>query len=191
MNIFFDTEFTGLVPGTQLISLGCVSEYGEKFYAEFTDFDENKCNYWIKENVLKNLINKKTDYNYLGDIVYVHGDSDEIRDELICWLQKIRRKERIQFISDVCHYDFYLLVNQVFYGAFQMPDFINPVCYDICQDICLSDEVNADSMYAAFNESREELCERLIGSVPEGIKHNALYDALVIKEIHNNNKIWR
>ena len=51
--------------------------------------------------------------------------------------------------------------------------------------------MNADSMYAAFDESREELCERLIGSVPEGIKHNALYDALVIKEIHNNNKFWR
>lgn len=37
MIIFFDTEFTGLHKDTTLISIGLVSETGEKFYAEFDD----------------------------------------------------------------------------------------------------------------------------------------------------------
>lgn len=56
MKLFFDTEFTGLRKDTTLISLGIVSEDGRKFYAEFIDYDENQCDDWIIENVIKNLI---------------------------------------------------------------------------------------------------------------------------------------
>lgn len=41
MNIFFDTEFTGLHKNTTLISIGCVDENGRTFYAELTDYDES------------------------------------------------------------------------------------------------------------------------------------------------------
>ena len=63
MNIFFDTEFTGLVPGTQLISIGMVAESPitkriERLYAEFTDYDINKCDNWIKVNVIDHTIAK-------------------------------------------------------------------------------------------------------------------------------------
>lgn len=34
--IFFDTEFTGLHQNTTLISIGLVSDEGERFYAELT-----------------------------------------------------------------------------------------------------------------------------------------------------------
>ena len=34
MKIFFDTEFTGLVQNTKLISIGMVDENGRAFYAE-------------------------------------------------------------------------------------------------------------------------------------------------------------
>ncbi len=33
MNIFFDTEFTGLHRNTTLISIGLITETGEGFYA--------------------------------------------------------------------------------------------------------------------------------------------------------------
>lgn len=55
MKIFFDTEFTGLRQDTTLISIGLISETGDTFYAEFTDFDRSMCDDWIEENVIKNL----------------------------------------------------------------------------------------------------------------------------------------
>ena len=42
MKIFFDTEFTGLHKGTELISIGMVDEVGRTFYAEFNDYDKNQ-----------------------------------------------------------------------------------------------------------------------------------------------------
>ena len=40
MNIFFDTEFTGLQKDTDLISIGLISENNDVFYAEITDYDK-------------------------------------------------------------------------------------------------------------------------------------------------------
>lgn len=204
MNIYFDTEFTGLVPNTTLISLGCITEYGEKFYAEFTDFDESLCDDWIKENVIKNLYLKK-DPNSVSALVkydsrtrdaYVKGDSRQVLKYFKVWLEDLEGRypndtKRIQFVSDVCHYDFYLLCN-LFGGAFSLPEYVNPVCYDICQDICprvVKDGeflwyADMDDMYTAFDISREEVCKKVSGKLPEGKKHNSLYDAEVIKAIY-------
>lgn len=207
MNIFFDTEFTGLVPNTTLISLGCVTEHGEKFYAEFTDYDESLCDDWIKENVLKNLkfgpyhtevvegLGRIDDTgNPMFDNTF-EGDSKFIKEMLTRWLELVNpNNERIQFVSDVCHYDFYLLCN-LFGGAFLLPENVNPVCYDICQRIPVlghndpaEGHLMADEMYYAFDTSREELCRYLTGKLPEGNKHNSLYDAEVIKMIYEG--IW-
>ena len=122
-----------------------------------------------------------------------YGNSDHIRKMLTIWLEIVNPNNgRIQFVSDVCHYDFYLLCNQVFGGAFNLPSNVNPVCYDICQDICprvVKDGeflwyADMDDMYTAFDISREEVCKKVSGKLPEGKKHNALYDAEVIKAIY-------
>ena len=55
MKIFFDTEFTGLHKDTTLISIGLIDENGRTFYGEFSDYDESKCDDWIRENVIKHL----------------------------------------------------------------------------------------------------------------------------------------
>lgn len=227
MNLYFDTEFTGLVPGTTLISLGIVSETGDKFYAEFTDYDKTKVTPWIEENVIKNLAAKievkpidhsqrrlfmsipsmyeeswtYTDFHkeLMDDdtVEYYCGTTGYIREKLLEWIKwhahelKGKEPQRVQFVSDVCHYDFYLLQNQVFGGAFNMPDYINPVCYDICQDInrwsCAGVNKNyntAHNMHNAFDISRERLVEDALLELPKGRKHNALYDAEVIKILY-------
>ena len=56
MKLFFDTEFTGLHKDTTLVIIGIVAENGQRFYAEFSDYDESQCDDWIKENVLKHTI---------------------------------------------------------------------------------------------------------------------------------------
>ena len=58
MNIFFDTEFTGLHQETTLISIGCVAETGEAFYAILNDYDKSQVDEWIQENVIANLYPK-------------------------------------------------------------------------------------------------------------------------------------
>lgn len=206
MNLYFDTEFTGLVPGTTLISLGIVSENGYKFYAEFTDYDESLCDDWIKENVLSHLWllpNDKTStfqYDSENAVWFYKGNTNYINMQLLRWIEMISNSsyevfenqivvnggERIQFVSDVCHYDFYLLQNQVFGGAFKMPDNITPVCYDICQDINTWEFMNVKNMKFAFDISREELLFRHNLKLPNGRKHNELYDGEVINGRKHN-----
>ena len=210
MNVYFDTEFTGLVPGTTLISLGMVTEKGDKFYAEFTDFDRSKVTDWIKENVIENLRAKRQIESVKDNTAiyepsdelfpydFVLGDTEFIKDKLIEWLKwhahelPNEKSQRVQFVSDVCHYDMYLLQNQIFGGAFEMPDWINPVCYDIVWDIeefeCMGVGNNFNTtknMYTAFDISREKLIEsKKDMKLPDGLKHNALYDAEVIKVLY-------
>lgn len=196
MNLYFDTEFTGLVPRTTLISLGIVADDGKKFYAEFTDYKKELCDDWIKKNVIKNLAQYQNPdimhleftqfYDYLmehdDEIRYAVGNTLWIKRCLTEWLDICFKKdEMFQFVGDVAHYDFYLLQNQLFEGAFSMPKKIIPACYDICQDI--ADMFDGD-MERAFDASREAILERNGIELPTGLKHNSLYDAEVIKKLY-------
>lgn len=186
MKLFFDTEFTGLHKNTTLISLGIVSEDGRRFYAEFRDYDKKQVDSWLKENVIDNLL-------FGGDIIttatdmtlnsgetevisysYKMSDSKEnIKAELKRWLSQFNE---IQFVSDVCHYDFVLLID-MFSGAFDLPKNICPACHDINQDIA---DWYRISEKEAFDKSREEI----VSNGASCRKHNALYDAEIIKAIY-------
>ena len=230
MLIFFDTEFTGLVPNTSLISIGMISADGYKFYGEFLNYDANLCTDWIKKNVISNClidISKKDglckQFDYIESLSQIYGEPKDIKnlysvymtrekydiytqmaeddkltisigpssvvtEALTNWL-KHWKIQPIQLVSDVCHYDMELFCG-LFGGAMNLPDNVTPACFDICQDIALNyNEINnvTDSlsvrMHNAFDISREDLCVRLGQELPEGIKHNSLYDAEVIKLI--------
>ena len=102
MNIYFDTEFTGLVPGTTLISMGAVTDSGEKFYAEFTDYDKSLVDDWIKSNVIDTLIFNKNGAvassskvfghikaeEFLGGDLFTYGNSEIVRENLLIWLNQ-------------------------------------------------------------------------------------------------------
>ena len=59
IKLFLDMEFTSLSPDAQPISLGVVSDCGKSFYSEFTDFDVERCDDWVKENVVNKLFYPK------------------------------------------------------------------------------------------------------------------------------------
>ena len=187
MKLFFDMEFTGLRQNTTPISLGIVSEDGKKFYAEFTDYDESQCNDWIKENVIKNLKlagmgvgASDTDENQPLRIVM--GDKRYIRQEANEWL---RQFNKIQFVSDVCHYDFVLLIDLLTNGgtALDLPENISAVGHDLNMDIARHFHV---SDLEAFDMSREQIMNDLCGpeNVVTGDKHDSLYDADVMRAIY-------
>ena len=186
MKIFFDTEFTGLHKDTTLISIGMVDEGGRCFYGEFTDYDESQVSDWIEENVLNHLMLKdsgmverlKNAFKDSGcDITMVRGGRAVVLSELRHWLDKY---DEIQFVSDVCHYDFVLLID-LFGTAFDLPNNICPSCHDINQDIASYYGV---SEHTAFDINRDEIVEEPFLSEFFS-KHNSLYDALVIRLVYS------
>lgn len=183
MNLFFDTEFTGLRKDTTLISIGIVAENGKKFYAESYDYNKSQCNDWIKENVINHTIiggdaTLAMELEEDSNTTIVFGSKSSVRNGLSDWLQQF---SDIQFISDVSHYDFVLLID-IFGDAFDLPDNISPVCYDINQDIARYYNITNRE---AFNKSREEIISEIYGKPINGEKHNSLYDAEVIKAIYD------
>lgn len=193
--IFFDTEFTGLHKNTSLISIGLISECGKTFYAEFTDFDINQVDSWLKENVTSNLkyftlddiafwksnadIDKTKnqvpnisgrlfDPLYLPDNnVSVFGNTKGINQQLNFWLMQF---ENIEIWSDCLSYD-WVLFNNIFGGAFDIPKNIYYIPFDLCTLMKIK-EIDPDI-------SREEFIKDWV--IIQGNKHNALYDAKVIK----------
>jgi hypothetical protein len=142
MQLFFDTEFTGLQKDTSLISLGIIAENGECFYAKLTDYNEEQVNDWIEENVINNLeLSDEILANY--NITEVEGNKEEVKNALLEWLNNLGA-DKFELVSDVCHYDMFLFCD-LFGGAFNIPSCVNPVCYDICQDIARYSRVSRET----------------------------------------------
>ena len=193
MKIFFDTEFTGLHKDTTLISIGLIDEKGRTFYAEFSDYDEAQINDWLRENVIKNLKWKKEGpiENFTNNDMYgnmeAYGTKPYIKICLEHWLKDY---DNVQLISDVSHYDMVLFID-IFGDALSLPSNISPCCHDINQDIARNYRTTEKE---AFDKSREGIIDRYNSIMEkydperkiiiEGDKHNALYDARVIKEIY-------
>ena len=180
MKIFFDTEFTGLHKNTTLISIGLVDENNRTFYAELTDYDKSKVDDWVQENVIAHLnLGNYEHYGFFNDNTTVCGNKEFIKAHLEKWLSKY---DEIELVSDCCHYDMVLFID-IFGTAFDIPKQVNPACHDINQDIATYYKI---SEREAFDISREDILSSNNFIVDEEImKHNALFDAQVIKEIYN------
>ena len=158
MKVFFDTEFTGLHKNTSLISIGCVSEKKDVFYAELVDFNKNEVDDWLKSNVFSQTIRvdsegklTKSDAkregeisNYTDKSLFCVGNCMTVRNELMQWFDSIREENPIEFVSDVCHYDMVLLIDLLTNGgsALQLPEWISACCHDINQDIAKFLKIN-------------------------------------------------
>lgn len=167
--IFFDTEFTGLHQKTTLISIGLVSECGKTFYAELTDYDKSQLNDWLRDNVIANL--KFTDFEeyilplFSTDIDFeMKGNIKQVQLKLIEWFSEF---DSIEIWSDCLSYD-WILFNNIFGTAFDIPKNIYYIPFDISTLMKIK---NIDP-----DINREEFCE-----TNNGKKHNALWDAQVIK----------
>ena len=165
MKVFFDTEFTGLHKNTSLISIGLVTESGDTFYAEFTDYDKSQLNDWLRNNVINNLIipdehGKQLVNTFKGNKEYIH-------EKLKTWLQNYRN---VEIWSDCLAYD-WVLFNDIFGTAFDIPKNVYYIPFDICTLFKIKG-VDPDI-------NREEFADLTL--TEETKKHNALWDAKVIK----------
>ena len=178
MKIFLDTEFTGLHKETSLISIGLVDENGEEFYGELTDYDKNQIDYWLQENVMANLWYESNKVDFINPPNYYRGDKEYIALKLKKWLAKY---ETVEWVSDVPHYDFVLLIDLLYGKAINIPYLTHGASiHDINQDIAKHYNI---SELEAFDLSREEILAKHNIEI-DGLKHNAIYDAKVIKAIY-------
>jgi len=169
--IFFDTEFTGLHQNTTLISIGLISECGKTFYAELTDYDKSQIDDWLQENVINNLLVKENSTVGLDypDTRIVIGTMNSIKTYLTEWLSQF---EEVEMWSDCLSYD-WVLFNQIFGHAFNIPKNVFYIPFDICT-LFYAQGIDPDI-------NREEFSGLTEGSM----KHNALWDAKVIRECFN------
>lgn len=97
MQVFFDTEFTSLHKKNghrHLISIGCVAQNGQEFYAELTDtWDEHLCSIFTLENVLPLMEG--------GDC---RMDVDNLAVSLKAWVEGLTDKD-VTFRSDSPEHD--------------------------------------------------------------------------------------
>ncbi|MGX4584045.1 3'-5' exoribonuclease domain-containing protein [Paenibacillus chitinolyticus] len=166
MKVFFDTEFTGLHQNTTLISIGLISEDGKTFYAEFTDYDKSQVDDWLQTNVINNLIvhaERDRYYRITDNDSIIKDNSNVIASRMEEWLSQF---EQVEIWSDCLSYD-WVLFNQLFGHAFNIPKNVYYIPFDICTLMKVKG-VDPDI-------NREEFAGI------EGEKHNALHDARVIK----------
>lgn len=188
MKIFFDTEFTGLHKDTTLISLGLVSEDNKTFYAELNDYDKTQVNEWIKKNVINNLkfkppqdgehehnIMQRHESNLIGNPINkgynmeIRGSVKEVSEALNEWISQF---DDIKIWSDCLAYD-WVLFNDLFGHAFNIPKNIYYIPFDIC------------TLFEVKGIDADISREQFIGNSICGDKHNALYDAKVIKACYD------
>lgn len=168
--IFFDTEFTGLHQETTLISIGLISECDKTFYAEFNDYDFNQVDDWLRENVINNLqyngIYQKLDIT--KESVSYKSTTENIKVMLTEWLGQFKE---VEIWSDCLSYD-WVLFNQIFGHAFNIPKNVYYIPFDICTLFQVKG-IDPDISRETFSEMTEE-----------SQKHNALWDAKVIRECY-------
>jgi len=176
--IFFDTEFTGLHQKTTLISIGLVSECGKSFYAELTDYDKTQIDDWLQENVISKLL--FSNYPESGIVLSNHGDcaqlkanTNSVKEHLEKWLSQF---EHVEMWSDCLSYD-WVLFCELWGHAFNIPTNVYYIPFDICTLFKLKG-IDPDT-------NREEFVGTIWKESVQEFKHNALWDAKVIKMCYN------
>ncbi|MGI4873230.1 MAG: hypothetical protein ACRYFX_18875 [Janthinobacterium lividum] len=200
--IFFDTEFTGLHQATTLISIGLVAEGGESFYAELTDYDQSQINDWLRDNVISHLqlasIPKNRVFNGalafpskagenhevvapMTSYCHIRGSKEVVAAMLTQWLEKFTSASinaSVQFWSDCLAYDWVLLnalLADYSEGYPQLPPGLNYIPMDICPLLQLKGiDPDVSREHFAFGDA-------IYGQDFGQLKHNALWDARVIK----------
>lgn len=173
MKLFFDTEFTGLHQKTTLISIGIVSSSSKEFYAEFTDYDKEyvEADDWLQENVVDRLKFNSVDpfCTTVGAVTNCKGDTEFVTKHLRKWLSQFKT---VELWSDCHHYDVTLFF-ELFGGAFTVPDNVYYIPFDIC------------TLFKAFGVDPDISREAFIDHPIPGSKHNAIYDAKVIRACYD------
>ena len=174
--VFFDTEFTGSRKSACLISIGFVSEENEQFYAVLTDYDPSDIDDWLRKNVIENLASQSAN---------IIGTKAEVASAIRAWMEKTSDGEKIQMVSDVLAFDWVLFCD-LFGSAFDIPECVHYIPMDLGTKFAING-LDPDTNRIDFAEERNPSLANLAKLKLK--KHNALYDAIIIKECWESLKL--
>lgn len=203
--IYFDAEFTGLHVNTTLISIGLISESGAFFYAEFNDYDKTQVDEWIDEHVIKNLLyndkefvisplDESFTFKFFDEYHFstiVKASREEVKERLLSWLANEAKVtgNRLTFYTDCYAYDWVLLNDLICENgeALNLPDYINYIPIDLSTYMYYSgidpdinrEEYVGDHLISIVKS--EPMFKLPDFSDSADIKHNSLWDAVVIR----------
>ena len=159
MNIFFDTEFTGLHQHTTLISFGAINESGEEsFYHELNDYDKSQVDAWQQENIFPNLLPHQKPV-----------PREKLKFDLEDWLKDFG--EEIIIWGDCLAYD-WVLFCELWGGALNVPSWINYIPRDLC------------TLFEIHGIDPDVDRRKFVGHFESRRQHNALFDAVIIRQCY-------
>lgn len=161
MKYFLDTEFMEEPCTIDLISIGIVSETGEKFYAINKECNLDKASDWVKDNVLKNM----PQYNYKNncwrsDFDIFIMNKKEIRNSILNFI----KDDNPEFWAYYADYD-WVVFCWLFGRMIDLPKNFPMYCKDLKQEI-----------------DRLGIIDIPIKQIDE---HNSLADALWVNKVYN------
>ncbi|RED44294.1 3'-5' exoribonuclease [Aestuariispira insulae] len=165
---FIDAEFTGEHKFTTLVSLGIVGEGDEKIYLSFNDYDRNQVTPWLEENVLAHIderesVSQEEGFRILAD-----------------WFESYRKKQSVSLVSFGKTHDLILLFElwhkaypdrEYFHNLYCLPDYLNHAAHFDLTTIFALAGLDPDLDRGNFIEHSVS-----------GQRHEALFDALVVRE---------
>lgn len=168
--LYYDSEFTGLRQNTTLISLALVSDQGETFYAEFSDYETAQVDDWIHKNVIQNCQwldgQSKPFAHTKNGSVEIFGTRSDITRALKNWLTRF---EKIEIWADCPAWD-WVLFCELFGGAQSLPSQIHYMPGDLAT-LLRAKKIDPDI-------PREQLAKLDSDNTN---KHNALWDAQLLQ----------
>lgn len=177
MRVFLDMEFTGLTQTAQPVSIGMVSESDQHFYGEFTDFDPNLADEWVRQNVFSKLwIYKPNQARIIpANLTYRTGTRFQMAVAIAAWLGQFwRPPAAIEIWADVYAYD-WVLFCELYGGAFEVPEMISYIPFDLATAFKIRGvDPDVDRDVYAGTKGSSELST-----------HNALHDAIIIRACYD------
>ncbi len=176
MQIFLDTEFTGLNQNTTLISIAMFIDDNNYFYAELNDFDKSQIFSWLTENVISKLefYDKISFFNQVGNSVKMKSDSSEVKEILSNWLKQY---DVVEIWADVLAYDWVLFCN-LFGGALNLPKNVFYIPFDLSTLFRTKGFINPKNNY------EKDIDRFQFVGVANSNQHNALIDTIVEKKCY-------
>lgn len=188
IEMFFDTEFTGLRKNTDLISIGCTFRNGNYFYGEIKGVDLESpeigedTKKFLKREVYPGLmfIGKSTDdeddvripdmdeYAEFGENTICYGSKEFVGGVFCAWVSAWASHQTIVPVSDVMYYDMILLMDLIHSAKpneyadekaiSAAKDIVVPVGIDLNDNIRKALKIYP---YEAFDINREELANKV------------------------------
>ena len=168
-SVFLDFEFTSLSQAAIPISMGLIAENGNTFYAEFSGVKTDLLTDWLKEYVVPQLRFEHI-YESAPVLDFEHhamkADKQKVAFALQAWLAQF---EQVHMWGDCLAYD-WMLFCELWGGAERLPANVFYIPFDLATYLMVKG-LDPDV-------SREEYAGLA------GKKHNALWDAKVMRAIY-------